>query len=82
MALGLLRVPRMAEIKHASVALRHFTPSPVDPDTVKVHLALFKHCLLEECSRSASLLTAQGSLRSTVAERRRLPSCTGPTAND
>lgn len=35
MALGLLRAPRMAEIKHASVALRHFSPSPVDPDTVK-----------------------------------------------
>lgn len=36
MAMGLLRVPRMPEIKHASVALRNFTPSDVDPDTVKV----------------------------------------------
>ncbi len=32
---GLLRMPRMAEIKHAAVALKHFRPSPVDPDTVK-----------------------------------------------
>lgn len=34
-AFGLLRVPRMPEIKHASVALRHFSPSAVDPDSVK-----------------------------------------------
>ena len=32
---GLLRMPRMAEIKHAAVALKNFRPSPVDPDTVK-----------------------------------------------
>jgi len=36
MAFGLLRMPRMSEIKHAAVALRNFTPSKVDPDSVKV----------------------------------------------
>ncbi len=35
-AFALLRMPRMAEIKHAAVSLRNFAPSPVDPDTVKV----------------------------------------------
>ena len=33
---GLLRMPRMAEIKHAAEALKNFRPSPVNPDTVKV----------------------------------------------
>ena len=33
---GLLRMPRMAEIKHAAQALKNFRPSPVDPETVKV----------------------------------------------
>lgn len=37
---GLLRMPRMAEIKHAAVALKNFRPSPVDPDTVKARAAL------------------------------------------
>ena len=36
LAFGLLRMPRMAEIKHAAVALKNFTPSPADPDAVKV----------------------------------------------
>ena len=34
LAFGLLRMPRMAEIKHAAVALKNFAPSPVDPDSV------------------------------------------------
>ncbi len=33
---GLLRMPRMAEIKHAAEALKNFRPSPVDPESVKV----------------------------------------------
>lgn len=37
-AFGLLRMPRMAEIKHAAVALKNFTPAAVDPDNVKVWL--------------------------------------------
>lgn len=34
-AFALLRMPRMAEIKHAAVSLQSFSPSDVDPDTVK-----------------------------------------------
>jgi len=36
---GLLRMPRMAEIKHAAVALKNFRPSPADPDTVTASTA-------------------------------------------
>ena len=48
MAFALLRMPRMPEIKHAAVALRHFVPSSVDPDSVKVQclepFSLFALC--------------------------------------
>lgn len=45
-AFALLRMPRMAEIKHAAVSLNSFTPSSVDPDTVKVHPLGGMHLLL------------------------------------
>ena len=39
---GLLRMPRMAEIKHAAEALKNFRPSSVDPETVQVRVSLVR----------------------------------------
>ena len=49
---GLLRMPRMAEIKHAAVALKSFRPSAVDPDTVKA--CAYTDQSPHECSKSGS----------------------------
>ena len=50
-ALGLLRLPKMPEMRKSKQGTREFVPSPIDPNDVKVGRVSGRH--FEECSEKA-----------------------------